>query len=602
MNKFTQNIKEYWYRYLVGMLFAAQALAFLIYRDESYIQVHDNLDLFMPHFQMLSLNHAWFSQNATMPMLHGIDRNLLGSEFLLYNILYIIFPGIWAYLIGYALKLAIGMWGFVLLAKDILGERYEKYQALVTICAAAFSMIPVFPTYGIAFVSVPIIIWLVRRLYLMPGFKALSDKKQKGQRILLFLGVFCYPILSYFSYHGFFILSYMCVAVIILWIKDKKFPLSTFSSVVVLALGYVAFEYRLFKAMLFDDTVTIRTTMARADLSLGSALKTGLDEFIRASFHSQDSHTYVILPIVIIAIVLINIKLIKANKTSAILSEPVNLVMLWIIFNCLIFGLCSYMPFRTLLETIVPPLKGFDFSRTSFFNPFLWYVELLLVGIKMYDVATEADANGKIKKSLRPAANVVTSLAVVVVMLLPQTYNDFYYTVYNQAYKILKHKETSTVNYREFYSEVLFDHIEEDMGYDGEWSVAYGIHPAVLVYNGISTLDGYLGMYAQDYKEAWMDIEKEAFEGSPSLKQYYEEWGARVCLYSGSDENTYAPLRNLELEDERLVVDIDGLKALDCKYIFSRVEFSNADELGVKLAGVYNGDNSPYTIYVYELQ
>ena len=594
MKKLADSIKEYWYIYIVAILLGIQAVVFLIFRGESYIQVHDNLDLFIPHYKMISLNSAWYLQNAQMPMLHGIDRNLLGSEFLLYNLLYIILPTLPAYFIGYALKIAIGLFSFRLLAKDILGKRYDDYKALVILIGAAYGMIPVFPTYGIAFTSVPFIVWLVRRLYLQGSFKNISgDRALIRNRLLLYMGVFCYPLLSYFSYHGFFILGYMCVALIILWIKDRKFPVSIFASICVLSAGYIGFEYRLFKAMLFDDTVTIRTTMLRADSSLGEALKAGASEFIKASFHSQDSHTYIVLAVVLIAVICINYGYIRNKEAKKILTDPVNLVLLWITFNCLIFGLCDFRPFRDLLETLLPPLKGFEFSRTSFFNPFLWYVELLLVCMRLVDTG---------KKKTEYVASVLAILAALIVMFIPQVYNDFYYTCYNQTFKLVKHKETSTLNFNEFFSTELFERIKTETGYNGEWSAAYGIHPGVLVYNGISTVDGYLGMYSQEYKEKWQAIEAPAFEGSPSLKSYYDTWGARVCLYSGSDENTYAPVRQLELEDTRLMIDIDELRSLECDFVFSRVEFDNADELGIKLLGAYSDDKSPYTIYVYDMR
>ena len=44
------------------------------------------------------------------------------------------------------------------------------------------------------------------------------------------------------------------------------------------------------------------------------------------------------------------------------------------------------------------------------------------------------------------------------------------------------------MNYGEFYSTQLFEEIKADIGYNGEWAVAYGMHPAVLEYNGIATL------------------------------------------------------------------------------------------------------------------
>jgi hypothetical protein len=577
------KFKKNWYWYLTGTLLFIQAAVFLVFRGNSYLQIHDNLDLFMGHYEMLKKGGLWFAHGVDAPILHGISRDLFGSEFNLYNLFYICLPGVWAYLAGYAAKIAIGIFSFTLLSKDILKERYNTYRPLVIVIATAYGLIPVFPTYGIAFTSVPLIIYFIRRLYFAGTFK---------ERLPWYIAVFCYPLVSYFSYHGFFILCYMCVAVIILWIRDKKFPKSTFASIVILSIGYILFEYRLFGAMLGTDTVTIRTTMDHGDLTFAQAMKTAFDEFVNASFHSEDSHTYIVLGVVLVAIVLINAGLIRAGRAKDILKEPVNLVMLWIIFNVLIFGLYQFAPFRHLFEMIVPPLTGFEFARTAYFNTFLWYAELLLVCMKMYDYS---------KKNLKLLANVIVTLAVLVVMFMPQVYNDFYYTCYNQAYKVLKHKETSTVNYNEFYSVELFENIKEDIGYDGEWSASYGFHPAILNYNGIASVDGYLGMYAQEYKEKWQKVIEPAFPGSPSLADYFVGWGARVNLISANDENTYAPLRVMDPEDKRLVCDLDELRSLDCRYIFSRVEFSNAGEIGIRLIGTYTDGSSPYTIYVYGL-
>ena len=578
------GLKKNWYLYLTGALLAIQAAVFLIFRGNTYPQVHDNLDLFMAHYEMLKKWGLWFAHDVDAPILHGVSRDLFGSEFNLYNLFYILLPGFWAYIAGYFAKIAVGIIGFILLAKDVYGDKYESYKPIIIVVAVAYSLIPVFPTYGIAFTSVPLIVLFLRKLYRARTFK---------EQLPYYIGVFLYPLLSYFSYHGFFILGYMAIAVIILWVKDRKFPVSTFASVVILSLGYMIFEYRLFGEMLFskDKAITIRTTMDHGNITFGQAIATAFTEFVDASFHSEDSHTYIILGTVLIAMILINASYIRAKETKKILSDSINLLMLWILFNVLIFGLYQYAPFRHLFETLLPPLTGFEFARTAYFNTFLWYAELLLVCTRMYDYS---------KKNLKPLANVLVTLALLAVMFVPQVYNDFYYTCYNYAYKVLKHKETSTVNYNEFYSAELFDKILNDIDYNKEWSAAYGMHPAVLNYNGIATVDGYLGMYSQDYKEKWTSVIEPALAGSPSLKSYFDGWGARVSLYSGSDENTYAPLRVMELNDNRLIVNMDELKSLECKYIFSRIEFSNADENGLTLIGTYTDDSSPYTIYVYD--
>ena len=573
-----------WYKYFVGALLLLQAAVFLVYRGNSYFQIHDNLDLFMGHYEMLKKGGLWFAHGVNAPILHGVPRDLFGSEFNLYNLFYILLPSYWAYLAGYAAKIAIGIFSFVILAKDVFKERYETYKPLVIVVATAFGLIPVFPTYGIAFTSVPLIILILRRLYFAGSFK---------ERLPWYLAVFFYPLLSYFSYHGFFILCYMVCAVIILWIRYKKFPLSTFTSIVILSAGYIIFEYRLFGAMLGSDTVTIRTTMDHGNLTFAQAMKTALDEFVNASFHSEDSHTYIVLGVVLTGLVLINAGLIKKGEAGRMLTEPVNLIMLFIIFNVLIFGLYQFAPFRHLFEMLVPPLTGFEFARTAYFNTFLWYAELLLVLIRLYDLG---------KNSYRLLANAIAALAVLVVMFVPQVYNDFYYTCYNQAYKVIKQKETSTVNYNEFYSADLFEKIKSDIGYNGEWSASYGFHPAILNYNGIASVDGYLGMYAQEYKDKWTRVIEPAFEGSPSISAYFLGWGARVNLISASDENTYAPLRVMDPQDKRLVANMDELKSLDCRFIFSRIDISNASEIGLELIGTYTDPSSPYTIYVYELR
>ena len=204
-----KRVKEYliekWFLVFIGLLLFMQTVVFLIFRENSYIQVHDNLDLFVSQLQIMKNTDTFFAQNAVLPMLGGISRDTFGSEFSLYNILFYLLPTFWAYMAGYALKIVFGIFSFCLLAKDIYQEQYIIYRPLVLVLGTAFGLIPVFPAYGIAFTSVPIIVFLLRRIYIKPNG-------------WLFLGVFLYPLLSYFSYFGFFILAYIVCAIIILWI------------------------------------------------------------------------------------------------------------------------------------------------------------------------------------------------------------------------------------------------------------------------------------------------------------------------------------------------------------------------------------------------
>ena len=53
------------------------------------------------------------------------------------------------------------------------------------------------------------------------------------------------------------------------------------------------------------------------------------------------------------------------------------------------------------------------------------------------------------------------------------------------------------------------------------------------------------------------------------------------------------------MSDHDIYIDGDAFKDLGGKYIFSRIELSNAEDVGLMLAGIYTGENSPYTLYVY---
>lgn len=150
------------------------------------------------------------------------------------------------------------------------------------------------------------------------------------------------------------------------------------------------------------------------------------------------------------------------------------------------------------------------------------------------------------------AANVIVMAAACIVMFMPQTYNDFYNTCYYNAYSILKQTQVKDLNYREFYSTELFDYIKEEIDYDGEWSAAYGFHPAILQFNGIATVDGYLGMYSQEYKEKFRKVIAPALETAEGNRIYFDDWGARAYLFSGSDESTYIPYRDLNIQDLEL--------------------------------------------------
>ena len=574
-----KKIRENWVIYFILGLALLQVLMFTLWGEHSFIAIHDNLDLFVAHNKIMKNQGIFFGEAKQALMLGGISRNLLGSEFTLYNLLYVLFKPYTAYVVGYFLKLGIGFGSFLLLSKEIYGDKYAKYRQLNYLAAAAFCVIPVFPTYGIAFVSVPLVVYLLLKIYRQP-------------KVVWYILLFLYPLISYFSYFGIFILGYMVLTFFYIWGKDKKFPLGFGVAIGVLAAGYVAWEYRLFLEILFSDTITIRESMAMADASVGQMLKDMVKVMAEPGFHAEDSHRYWVMPVAIFMLLFTNIEYLKKKQWDKIKKSPINLVFLVLVFNCAVYGLYELKVVQQLVETILPPLKGFQFNRTIFFNPFLWYFLFFLCLKELYD----RYGNNKIKNA---GIYLIAVGGVLVCMLFPQVYNDFYNNCYHHAYEILKGTPSTQVSFGQFYSEELFEQIKEEIAYEDEWAVAYGMHPAVLQYNGIATLDGYLGLYSEEYKQQFGKLIAPALEGSEEFRTTFWNSGIRAYIYSGSGENTYQPLKELNIADTKLYIDGDVFREMGGKYIFSRIEISNAEELSLKLIGEYTHNTSPYTIYVY---
>lgn len=573
-----KKVLSKWYLWLIGgFLLAAMAL-FSFCGEDSVIAVHDNLDLFIPQLQMMKQDNSFFSHDVSVDFLGGISRDALFSEFYLYTILFMILPAFPAYIAAYFIKVLLALAGAVLLGKEVFSELYAEVKPLVYLCGFAYGILNVFPAFGIAFASLPLLLYLLIKIMRKP-------------RAGWYLALFFYPVVSYFSYFGLFILAYMMLAFLVLWIRDRKCPLRLLLAVAVLSLGYIVCEYRLFYMMLFDDTVTIRSTIVAGSYTTAEVLATMWDSFVNGMFHAESVHTYLVFPVCIGYFFFLNGRYLVKRNARGIFHDIYNLLMLMLVFNSVIYGIYYCEPVRELVETLCPPLTGWQFNRTIFFNPFVWYAAFFVVLKRLYEHRS---------KWLKAAANVLVVGAVLVIVGSGTRYNDLYHTCFSQVYSLVKGQKVSALSYKEFYSTELFEKAKEDIGYSGQWAAAYGFYPAILEYNGIATIDGYLGFYSQEYKEEFRKMIAPALDRVEESRQYFDDWGARAYLYSGTDLSIINSSRVYEVTDHDIYIDLDQFKKLGGRYLFSRIELSNAEETGLTLLGVYTDEESPYTLYVYQ--
>lgn len=569
-----QKIHSYWYWFLVLSILLVQALVFLFFGEDSYIAIHDNLDIHITDYQLLKSQNAFFSQDAVIPILGGISRDFLLSELSLYSLLYLLFPTFTAYIIGYFLKIGIALGSGLLLGKDILGPSYPEYRWLVVLVSFLYGLLPLYPAFSFSFSSLPLLVYLVRCI-----------QQNKGRKYYLF--IFLYPFLSYFTFFGLFLIGYLALYTLYICLKKKTLFKSLLLATFLLSTGYVLVEYRLFRLIFFSGEPTIRDTMANTWLGFSGVLRETLLVFTNSIFHAEDLRRYFLLPIVLIYWVFLNLSYVRKKDWKGLKKDSFNHVFLLIVFNCIIYGLYFWEVFHRLVVTLLPPLKGWQFNRTVFFNPFLFCLAFAMV---VYRLA---------KSHHKKSALLICLCALLVPLGKQSLYNDFYNTVYTHAYQLVKQKETESLSYRELFSEELFSSIKKSIGYQGEYAVAYGFHPAVLSYNGISTLDACLSHYYLSYKEKFREIIAPALEKSEAARVYYDEWGGRAYIFSGTDESIWSPVKTMQVTDYELSINTDAFRQMNGTYIFSRIPISNAVSLGLSLCGEFSAASSPYTIWVY---
>ena len=577
MKKIINKTINNWSITIALCFFIVSIVYLLIIGDDLYLVVFDNLDSNVSWYKMLKDHNLFWTLNTQVPFLGGINRDFLYSDLKLYSILYMLFPNLIAFIVGWYLRIAISMAGFVLLGNTIFNNK--KNINVYLICGLLHGIIPIFPTCALEFASLPLLMYALIRLY---------RRWDWGNLIALV----AYPIISDFSAFGIFICGYIVIFFFIDWIIKKKPAMRLLAGMLFLLLGYIVTEWRLFSVMLFSNEESIRSTFSTGYVGWKSAFDTFFTTIVFGeSAHAGSSHTIIVFPVCIAFFIWINYGYIRSGNRSGIIKDTFNGIIVWQIFNYILYAIDRMEWFDKLMSTLMPPLKGFAFGRTVWFAPFVWYFAFMIALCRI-------SWSGIVRA-------LICCSAFWAICIYPSTYNHILWngisvinriTGMDQAIRISGY-ESDILSYREFYSVKLFDVIKKDIGYDGEWSVAFGMHPAVLNYNGIATLDGYLSYYPKEYKDQFRKLIKPDFEVDAGHEDYFESYGGRAYIFS--EEVSYAPYRDSDVTEADMLIDPDVFHEMGGKFVFSRVSIKNADELGLEKLGVYEDDGSPYTIYVY---
>jgi hypothetical protein len=623
--------KKIVYTFLGLVLFFTLA-PFILFGTNSIITVHDNLDSLIPWYKMFHDNGLFFKFDVPTKGFSEMSTLYYGQlGFTFQCLLYRVFDTFVAYALNHIFSVLFGILSMYLLLKRML-----KIDQLVSLSVAVcYAILPVYPAWNTAVGTLPLIIFIF--FYLA----AKSERRLSWKIVLLLF----YPVFSFFAAIGFFILGFWFVGTIVVCIRNKKLNIHLIAGFFILSIGYILVDLRLFYVMFVLKTPLNRSSFVHP-YGIAEMLKVFRrslkDFFVNSFFHVASMQQKVILPYAsVMSIVFLPhlISVIKSKngklKTKTVQTDGKIILLFICEVTAFVFSAIAALYESGLLDGFikkaVPVLAGFNWGRVWIFNRVLWMIIFALClsltpSLKSivlgFDQSTE--------KIILPP---VFSKAVVTVLLLLNAayimrspvyyYNDPFKTWYNEigvktgiarkiSYPYSSPDEFTATHfsYKEFFSENLFRTIKEDINYADERVAAFGYHPSVLMYNGFNCIDGYNNSYPLDYMRQFRTLIAPEFETDTWARDYYDSWGGRMYLYSADlgadltylrDRKHYDPTRNKNVPPVDLHIDMNVFREVfDGKYILSRAEIANADELGLLFVKRYDDDESIYTIYVYK--
>lgn len=578
-------------------------LPLVIYGENNYIRVHDNLDITVPLLKILANSGMIFSGSMeTIPnMMGGLPRLVYGSEFNYLLWLFVFFKPFMAMLINEIIIHCVAYFGMVVLLRTLLDEEKSGFKtAIIHITSLLFALTPFFPAtgFGVALLPYTLVLFLKIRLHEEQWFDWLA---------LLVIPFFSSFVLVYL----FFLLT-LGVIFISEMVLNKKLNYRLLVAFFSMGIVFLFIEYRLIYEMFIGHNfISHRTEFIRKSVDFMGAYRGAHNAFLFGQSHSLNLQFFYLLATLNLAIALTWIKNRLPLRLSLIII--VLFILSWfsgiweiilmskyylpsvlaitlismrakksfrMFYAFLFFTLCcslwyGFWYYQAWIEVsqTVSLLSIFDLSRFILLLGPIWYFLFALSGII-------------ILKKIRFGA-----VIVLVVSLLQ----------FNQAFESAQFFQNSKgMTYQKFYDEPLFDEIKIFIAQEpSNYRVAsVGIHPAVSLYNSFYTLDGYAVNYPLSYKHQFRQLVEKNFVHSLNYRQFIDNWGSKCYLmagdYSYDDYQKGSVIENFYFNAE-LFYSMGG------RYLLSGYKINNTDENHLQLQKVFTSSSSYWSIYLYRV-
>lgn len=532
-------------------------LPYFILGDNSYITTHDFLDSTIGHMRDILKNNVFFDMNAKLPLMYGVNRMgvVYTSPFDLKSLFFLILKPYWAIIANLILIKIIAFIGMYLLLNEYLirGSNFISF-----IVSLLFCIIPFYVDYGISSAGIPLLLYSLVNLY---------NHRREFYSYLLVLLFACYSCIGMI---GIFVCSLVFVFIVYDYYNNgRRLNRNLFLSLCILSIVYVITNWGVLYGFFADPSFVSHRKEWVNDMTPSQIFVMCYMYLIRAQYHFGDFHIGFVLIVVLIVWLLYGRKVKVLNKGLIVLA------FVWVL--TLLGEMARLLPFNFF--------TSFQFGR---FFGLLPSISMLLFGISCNVLFTKR------------------SYVLLVIALSVGAYSvGITNTEYISNLRRMKSGDNSQPSFRQFYDEELFGKIAKDLKLNQDYSVktiALGLHPSVMEYNGFWTMDGYLNSYSLDYKKKFRSIQSRELQKDENLRHYFDNiGGSRCCLYSSEIGKEFIINKESNLSIRKLCLNTDVLRSLGCKYLFSTVEIKNYTDLKTKFVGTYTTNNSFYKIYVYEI-
>jgi len=573
-----------------------------------YIPTFDNLDSNIIWFKILAHSGMIFAPNdAIVPnMMNGLPRLSYGSEFNLILWLYYFFPAKTAYIINEVLIHLIAFASmFIFLKSYIVPPR--RYYGLVPVFVGSlyFALLPFWSGAGASIPLLPLV------TYALLNIKTRRDRWWDWGLLVLL------PLYSSLIFLYMFYIALGGLYLLYDAFRHKRLDLRLFGALFLMGTMFLLSEYRLVYAMFFDPGFVSHRT--EFDIffqeNLWESYRLALVNFLQGHVpHAQSFQQAFVLPLALIALVLIFKKGRFSKKESlviwimilasfyanfwdivlihkftlpgiALLSivayvlRPRDRLLPGLLILLLILSLCAacfeYKGLHWLVD-VFPIFRALNMIRMIFVEPFVYTIILVLAVLVYF-------------RKLHFTVWMVWLF--IAVMFIYSMQHSFYQTKPKEGY----------ASFESYYAPKTFDRLlgrlsQVDKAFDVNTSrfASYGMEPAVSLYNGLHTVDGYSTNYPLSYKYTFRRV------FSPFHKSHlYDIWGSKVYIASILTDKKYY---QKGLKIRKLRFDIKALCDLGTDYILSPYYFNDSRYSDrVKLVTYVKGDRNSWDLYLYRL-